>query len=69
MPYRDYCNGTDDNVATYLYGYTFGINPNKTVKTLTLPAARNPVVLGVALASNCGGQDYCAVKLTQNGLQ
>jgi len=27
------------------------------------------VVLAVALASNCGGQDYCAVKLTQTGLQ
>jgi len=46
----------------------FGINANKTVKSLTLPpvkvgtADNVVVVLAVALASNCGGQDYCAVK-------
>jgi hypothetical protein len=27
------------------------------------------VVLGIALSTNCGGEDYCAVKLTQSGLQ
>jgi hypothetical protein len=72
--YRNVYNGTTDNRTFLLYGYSFGINPNKTVKSLTLPpvAAGTPdnvvVVLGVALAGNCGGQDYCAVKLTQSGL-
>jgi hypothetical protein len=71
--YRNVYNGTKDNRTFDLYGYSFGINANKTVKSLTLPAPKSKdnvvVVLGVALASNCGGQDYCAVKLTQTGLQ
>jgi hypothetical protein len=73
--YRNVYNGTKDNRKFDLYGYSFGINANKTVKSLTLPAVKAGtadnvvVVLAVALASNCGGQDYCAVKLTQTGLQ
>ena len=73
--YRNVYNGTKDNRTFLLYGYSFGINAKKTVKSLTLPpvkvgtADNVVVVLAVALASNCGGQDYCAVKLTQTGLQ
>ena len=73
--YRNVYNGTKDNRTFLIYGYSFGINPNKTVKSLTLPAVavgtadKVVVVLGVALAANCGGRDYCAVKLTQTGLQ
>jgi len=73
--YRNVYNGTMDNRTFLLYGYSFGINPNKTVKSLTLPpvVVGTPdnvvVVLAAALSSNCGGQDYCAVKLTQTGLQ
>ena len=73
--YRNVYNGTKDNRTFLVYGYSFGINPNKTVKSLTLPpvkvgtADNVVVVLAVALAANCGGQDYCAVKLTQTGLQ
>ena len=71
--YRNMYNGTKDNRTFDLYGYSFGINPNKTVKSLTLPApvtADNVVVvLAISLASNCGGKDYCAVKLTQTALQ
>jgi hypothetical protein len=73
--YRNVYNGTKDNRTFLLYGYSFGINPNKTVKSLTLPAVAGGtadnvvVVLAVALATNCGGRDYCAVKLTQTGLQ
>jgi hypothetical protein len=69
MAYRNMYNGTKDNRTFDLYGYSFGINPNKTVKSLTLPATRNVCVLAVALSSNCGGKDYCAVKLTQTALQ
>jgi nickel-dependent lactate racemase len=71
--YRDVYKGTTDNRTFDLYGYSFGINANKTVKSLTLPAPKSAdnvvVVLAVALASNCGGKDYCAVKLTQSALQ
>jgi hypothetical protein len=73
--YRNVYNGTKDNRTFLLYGYSFGINSNKTVKSLTLPAVKVGtadnvvVVLAVALAANCGGKDYCAVKLTQTGLQ
>jgi hypothetical protein len=69
MAYRNQSNGTKDNRTFDLFGYSFAINPNKTVKSLTLPATRNVVVLAAALATNCGGKDYCAVKLTQGGLQ
>ena len=73
--YRNVYNGTKDNRTFLIYGYSLGINPNKTVKSLTLPpvkvgtADNVVVVLGMALAANCGGKDYCAVKLTQTGLQ
>jgi hypothetical protein len=73
--YRNEYNGTKDNRTFDLYGYSFSINPNKTVKSLTLPPIASGttdnvvVVLAVSLSSNCGGADYCAVKLTQSGLQ
>jgi hypothetical protein len=75
--YRNMCGGTEDKRTFDLYGYSFSINANKTVKSLTLPGPSTVnnandnvvVVLGVALSANCGGQDYCAVKLTQNGLK
>jgi hypothetical protein len=71
--YRNIYTGAKDNRTFDLYGYSFGINANKTVKSLTLPAPKSAdnivVVLAVALASNCGGKDYCAVKLTQSALQ
>ncbi|HWY02303.1 MAG TPA: hypothetical protein VNX60_01445, partial [Candidatus Acidoferrum sp.] len=73
--YRNVYNGTKDNRTFLIYGYSFGINPNKTVKSLTLPAVKVGtadnvvVVLAAALAANCGGKDYCAVKLTQTGLR
>jgi hypothetical protein len=75
--YRDEYNGTKDPRTFLLYGYSFAINPKKTVKSLTLPAPQTGgenadnvvVVLAIALSSNCGGKDYCAVKLTQGALQ
>jgi hypothetical protein len=68
--YRNVYNGTKDTNGPFdIYGYSFAINPNKTVSTLTLPATRNVVVLAAALSTNCGGADYCAVKLTQTGLK
>jgi len=67
--YRYTCNGTEGTGPFDLFGYSFAINPNKTVSTLTLPATRDVVVLAAALSNNCGGADYCAVKLTQGALQ
>jgi hypothetical protein len=73
--YRNMYNGTEDTRTFDLFGYSFSINPNKTVKSLTLPGIASGtadnvvVVLAIALSTNCGGQDYCAVKLTQSGLQ
>jgi hypothetical protein len=74
MPYRDMCNGQKDNRTFDLYGYSFAINPNKTVQSLTLPAPptgtnESVMVLGAALSNGCGGNNYCAVKLTQSALQ
>jgi hypothetical protein len=71
--YRDEYNGAKDPQTFLLYGYSFAVNPKKTVKSLTLPAPLTKdnvvVVLSIALSGNCGGQDYCAVKLTQGALQ
>jgi hypothetical protein len=69
MSYRNHDDGTEQSGPWRLYGYSFAINPAKTVSTLTLPANANVSVLAAALAPNCGGADYCAVKLTQSALQ
>ena len=47
MPYRLNLNGTLDNRTFYLYGYSFALNPAKTVASLTLPKTGNVVVLAV----------------------
>jgi hypothetical protein len=69
MAYRNTCNGGENTGPFDVFGYSFAINPNKTVSTLTLPATRDVVFLAAALSTNCGGADYCAVKLTQTALQ
>ena len=69
MAYRNTSAGTKDNRTFDVYGYAFAIDSNKTVSTLTLPATTDVTFLAAALATNCGGADYCAIKLTQSGLQ
>jgi hypothetical protein len=49
MAYRINQYGVIDNHLTDIYGYSFAIDSTKTVKSLTLPASRNIVVLAVAL--------------------
>jgi hypothetical protein len=50
MAYRVAGNGAIDSTKPfYLYGYSFSIDPAKTVKSLTLPANRNVVVLASRL--------------------
>ncbi len=55
MPYRDSSNGTQDNQASYLYGYTFALNRAKTVQSLTLPDNRNVIVLAATLTKQSEG--------------
>lgn len=50
MSYRDNSNGTRDTRTVLLYGYTFNLTSSKTVKTITLPANRNVVVLAITLS-------------------
>ena len=47
MAYRDKSNGTKENRTFYLFGYSFALNPAKTVSTLTLPNNANVVVLAI----------------------
>ncbi len=49
MPYRLSPTGTQDARAFYLYGYSFTLNSAKTVKSITLPANRDVVVLAMSL--------------------
>lgn len=55
MPYRDSRNGAHDDQESYLYGYTFALNPDKTVQSLTLPDNHNVIVLAATLATQGQG--------------
>ena len=47
MPYLVTSTGATMNQVVYVYGYSFAINSAKTVKSLTLPANRNVMILAV----------------------
>ena len=49
MAYADVWNGTQKTKPVAVYGYTFALNPAKTVSTITLPNNANVVVLGLSL--------------------
>ncbi len=49
MPYRDSAGGPD-NRAFYLYAYSFPLNINKIVQSVTLPSNRDVIVLAATLA-------------------
>jgi hypothetical protein len=51
MTYRINQYGVIDNHPTYLYGYSFALDSTKTVKSLTLPATRNIVVMAATLST------------------
>jgi len=51
MPYRDVCNGTEDNRTFNLYAYTFDLDSSKTLQSLTLPNNQDVVVLAVTLTA------------------
>jgi len=66
MPYRLLLAGTEDVRAFYLYGYSFTLNSGKTVKSITLPANRNVVVLAMSLtgAATTTGTATASVSLS-----
>ena len=47
MAYRIAPNGSLNNYTFYLYGYTFALNPAKTVATIALPANKHVVILAI----------------------
>ena len=55
MPYRDTASGGADDRQFNLYGYTLVLNHAKTVKSVTLPANRNVVILAATLTAQSLG--------------
>ena len=52
MPYRVTPSGTADNSESWnLYGYSFPIDPSKTMRGLTLPANADVVILAITLGA------------------
>jgi len=49
MAHRDVSNGSTDNRTFHVYAYTFALNNNKTVSSITLPADTNVKVLALTL--------------------
>jgi len=49
MAYRDVWNGTMGAITVAVYGYTFALNPSKTVSTIKLPSNANALVFGLSL--------------------
>ena len=53
MAYRNESGGAKDlNTAVNLYGYSFTLNPSKTVKSITLPNDQNVLLLAITLAND-----------------
>jgi len=53
MPYRNTSGGTKDlNTQVNLYGYSFTLNPAKTVKSITLPNDGSVLLLAITLAND-----------------
>jgi hypothetical protein len=78
MRYRLTPNRRRERGPWYLYGYSFVLNSAKTVKSITLPANRNVVVLAMVLspaycvnmtsASNVYGLFHKGISVTHGGL-
>lgn len=49
MSHRNNSDGTEDSRAFYLYGYSFALNPAKTVQSIRLPNNANVVVTAISL--------------------
>jgi F5/8 type C domain len=51
MPHRDLYDGTEDNRTFNVYAYSFALNRTRMVRSITLPANNNVVVLAITLSS------------------
>ena len=56
MPYRLTATGTTDARQFNVYGYTLLLNSNKPVKSMTLPANRNLILLAATLTEETMGE-------------
>lgn len=52
MGHRNSSNGTADNRTFYLYGYSFKLNPTKTLQSIKLPSNANVIVTAISLVPN-----------------
>jgi polygalacturonase len=51
LPYKIRAQGSTLNQVNYLYGYSFAINPAKSVTSITLPNNRDIVILAIAFST------------------
>ncbi len=51
MAYRDAADGITGSGPFYLYGYSIRLDPNRTLRSVTLPADRNLEILAMTLAA------------------
>ena len=58
-------NGTKDNQTFYLYGYSFALNPAKTVSSLTLPNDANVEIIAATLDPRIHGNPGQSIGLVQ----
>jgi len=52
MGHRNSSNGSADNRIFYLYGYSFVLNPAKTIQSIRLPNNGNVIVTAISLVPN-----------------
>lgn len=53
MGYRNSANGSSsENNSLYLYGYSFSLNPAKTIQSIRLPNNQNVIVTAISLVPN-----------------
>jgi len=48
-------SGDRDNRPFHMYGYSFGLDPKKTVRSIILPRNENAVVFGMKLVRGMSG--------------
>ena len=52
MGHRNFSNGSADNRTFYLYGYSFALNPAKTIQSIRLPNNKYVIVTAISLVPN-----------------
>jgi len=55
MPYRLAGDGNKDNRTFYIYSYSFGLDGNREVRSITLPSNDQVLVFAMALVPAAGG--------------